>query len=362
MSNDLLMLRGETSGYYNLAVGEPVFLQETAFWCAPKSVMTAEPRYPPFGGDPRLIDLIRHHIKQAKKHVVVTMGAKQALLAAFHGYKERGFQPKSDIVLDNTYWPSYPTLARLSGMRSTTMSIASSFIERTPQERNHTKEYGYSKYMRVITSPNNPDGSESMENCDVWDAAYYHWLYGAKVVPQHTVSIWSAAKLLGLSGIRVGFLTTDDDDIAQYAREYVEKTTSGVPNDSQKRLADVLDAMATSPDRVAEDYAKARNVLLDNGKIFGETLSSFCSEIRGVPTDGRGMFSWFKSDAATMDRALSDSKVKVIPGNACGALWPYEIGANGMAWYRMSMGNNNKYTRDACEALAASLRSIGYNS
>lgn len=339
MSNDLLMLRGEQDGSYNLAVGEPVFLQDAAFWCGPRAMPYADPRYPPYGGDPALIEKIRENLKHAKKHIVITNGAKQAILAAFYSYHKRSFQNKTSVVLPEPYWPSYPTLATLSNL-----------YQVAPYEVYGQKEFGYSRYLHVATSPNNPDGSETIGDTDIWDAAYFHWLYGAKAVPNATVSIWSAAKMLGLSGVRVGVLTTDDDELAELARQYVEKTTSGVANDSQKRLFDALDSMSVSKDRVAESYAHARRTLLKNGEIFGNSLANFVTEMHGVPTTGRGMFVWFKAVKDRFDAACTAANVKVIPGSACGFQE-----RNGMAWYRMSMGHRNEYTAKACLRIASAL-------
>lgn len=337
MSNDLLMLRGEKDGTYNLAVGEPVFLQE-AFWCKPGMVRVdvGDVRYPPYGGQPELINAIRRNLKYARKHIVIANGAKQALLAALYAYSTNAYQPRTSLQHSAPYWPSYPTLAQLSGMAFTT-------------EKDMGKAFGWPRHVRVITSPNNPDGSETLQECEIWDGAYAHWVYGCKVVPQHEVGIFSAAKMLGMSGVRVGVLTTDRDDIAELARKYVEVTTSGVANDSQARVRAVLASMEQYKDRVRQEYANARRFLLKNGETFGELISPYCIETHGVPTSKRGMFAWFKADAARMDAALTKAHVKVVPGGACGAK-----GFNA-SWYRMSMGHTPEYTQKALTALSNAL-------
>src|SRR4051812_45947780 len=98
MSNDLLMLRGEQDGSYNLAVGEPVFLQNSAFWCTQSKAMHLnDPRYPAYGGSPALIEQIRGALKFCKKHVTVTNGAKQGLLAAFYAYRTCPTKSRSEV-------------------------------------------------------------------------------------------------------------------------------------------------------------------------------------------------------------------------------------------------------------------------
>jgi histidinol-phosphate/aromatic aminotransferase/cobyric acid decarboxylase-like protein len=130
--------------------------------------------------------------------------------------------------MDAPYWPSYPTLARHTRQEFTT-------IDNVPGS------WHPQSVTRVITSPNNPDGAESVGECEIWDAAYFHWVYGAKAVPVHAVSVWSAAKLFGVSGLRIGCVTTDDADLAEKMRQYIETTTSGVSNEAQTRLAGILE-------------------------------------------------------------------------------------------------------------------------
>lgn len=342
MSNDLLMLRGEQDGAFNLAVGEPVFLQQRASWCQRRSTFGGDFRYPAFGGNQKLIDLVRRADRMAyHKHVVIATGAKQALLAALHAYRTRSSQPKSVVAMHGPYWPSYPTLVKMSGF---------AMIDTRDAPVSPVQEGAWDQTVRVITSPNNPDGSESMDTCDIWDAAYASWLYGATATPNAKVVIRSAAKSFGTSGLRVGWLSTDDDEIAQLAREYVEKTTSGVSNEAQARMIDILDMIVSAPNMTNGDFAAARADLLQNGKSFARMLSNHISECAGVPANGVGMFAWFKAPVDRMNAALEKSKVKVIPGFACGLKEE-----NGMGWWRMSMGHDVGYTERAIATLKQAL-------
>jgi aspartate/methionine/tyrosine aminotransferase len=328
MSNDLLMLRGDPKDGFNLAVGEPAFLQWYTGFAGYRQLMAIDTRYPPYGGDALLIERIRATNPNVKKHVIVTVGAKHALSAAFYAFHERRTWPVRTAILPRPYWPSYPTLLKLAGY-----SVVS-------------PENSLPSDLTIVTSPNNPDGAETIGDFDVWDAAYFHrTLYGATAVPNAKVSVWSMAKLYGLSGVRLGYATTDDDELAELMRKYVEITTSGVANDSQQRVAQLLEL---SPEVVAADHAQARVQLLKNGQIFNQYLGSYYVEARGVPVDGRGMFAWVRfPDADRVKRALAASKVTAIPGTACGA---------SDAWWRFSMGHKPSYTEAACDALERALR------
>lgn len=343
MSHDLLMLRGEEDGTFNLAVGEPVFLQQALSWAThPPNARPYNLRYPPFGGDEELIEAIRRTNPNTKKHIIITNGAKQALLAAFFAYKTNTHAPRSIITMDGPYWPSYPTLAALSGMVMDRQKNMPGAWDEWPRN------------VHVVTSPNNPDGTLGAGECDVWDAAYHHWVYGASCMPAHEVSVWSAAKMFGMSGIRVGMATTDNDELARLMREYVEKSTSGVATDSQDRLKMTLTSIEFSPSDTKASYLNARDTLRENGRIFGHYLTPFITEVYGVPnTNSRGMFAWFAASASHMDRALKTAKVRYIPGAACGV--PEK---KGISWYRLSMGHTNHYTEQALKALNSALNNL----
>lgn len=333
MSHDLQMVRSQVEGTYNLAIGEPIFLQDTLPWA--KAICPEGPfQYPHVGGEPELLkELQRAH---KGMHVVVTTGAKQGISAVLYAYYNTYTTDGTHYfhaIHQRPYWPSYPYLVdkELTGGRFNSYTDG-----RT--------EGG----VRIITSPNNPDGSQIAEECDVWDAAYAHYVYGFKTPPTSwNVAVYSAAKLFGLSGLRVGWVVTSDAAIAAKVAEYVERFTSGVCVTAQRHVASVLRFV-----RVADDhhilYAKAREVLLANGEIFRKHLGDRVEVYSGVPLDGSGMFAWFKADDdAKFQEALTKSKVLVIPGKSCGIHDP--------GWWRMSMGHRNDFTEAALKALARNL-------
>jgi aspartate/methionine/tyrosine aminotransferase len=331
MSNDMLMLRGEAPGTFNLAVGEPVFLQYVYNLTAPRPLEHRKLRYPPFMGEAELIKTLKRYHGGMYQHIVVTNGAKQALLAAFYTYAKL----TGSIVVSHRppYWPSYPTLAKLSGMEFVTRELLTS---------------GQAfRTIHVNTTPNNPDGSERLDSCDVWDAAYAHAVYGNAGSPNHHVSVWSAAKMFGMSGIRVGWLATNDEGFAKKAAEYVEVTTSGVSTDAQARLNYVVESFVEVD--LSNYYHLARQELITNGKTVLRNTESFLDEAHGATVDNKGMFAWVRArDPEKFDWALEQSNVKVIPGKACG---------DDYGWYRINCGHTTWYTRDAMEALRKALRS-----
>lgn len=335
MSADMQMARGEIEGGYNLAVGEPVLIQQHVRF--PPFVVKPPFPYPTLDGHPALITELRK--RHNERYIVVTNGAKQALAAAFYAYKKNA--DRSAVAHPAPYWPSYPTLARQVGMY-------------------FRGGRGYDDYVNCVTHPNNPDGAEHKfgEIYDVWDAVYAHSVYGWDyTVPEHQCSVWSASKLLGLSGVRVGWLATEEKWLADAAREHVELTTSGVSVPAQQIVADALLALNVEPAYYKEAYRQARRAMLKNGKLFREIMGEYCVEIEGVPRNGKGMFAWFQTAPATnFAEALRRAKVAAVSGDACGMDKDSRFNCSG--WWRMNMCHDNNYTEAALLAVRGALYTL----
>lgn len=337
MSHDLQMARGHGKGF-NLAIGEPFFLQETLLDAIRLRSIKRELHYPQVGGEPELIDLL-NALHFEYKYVVVTNGAKQGLEAAFYAMKK--VEDRINLRHLAPYWPSYPTLAKARGL---------AFVPVWDGGFGVRREYD----IRVVTSPNNPDGSELFEDepYDIWDAAYASDVYGwSGVPPDHRVAVFSAAKMLGLSGARVGWVCTNDEKIAREVGYFVEITTSGVSVLSQLHVAGCLHGMFNKDysQAMLDATAAAQARLHQNGDYFMDSIAALCTTVDGQPKSRRGMFAWFKPlNLDKFEKALAASEVRVVTGEACGL----------SGWFRMSMGHRNQYTLEALTALRTAYDAI----
>ena len=322
---DMQMVREHVPGGYNLAVGEPFFLQEIYGHLYPRFA-DHKPQYPQLGGDPALVKLLE--TRYGGQKVVVANGAKQALLAAC--YAIRKADPDKIILTHQTpYWPTYPTIAELTLVNF---------------EAKLNRDHGSRHTVRVLTSPNNPDGhmggSESTQQWDIWDAAYASRVYGWDgIVPWHRISVWSGAKLYGPSGYRVGWLVTADHELARLAAEYVEKTTSGVASPSQSLMKIFLQGLPADTSQLDQ---LARDDLLAAGRVFRKLDHLFLG-LTGLPVIGQGMFAWVKARNPDQLRSLlAKAKVKFVGGQFCGA---------DDSWFRFSMGVGAEVMHQAVDAI-----------
>ena len=321
MSADLQLVRGDVDGF-NLAIGEPVIIQERLMPFISPLKVRGNLYYPCLGGETELVETLKK--AYLGDYVVVTNGAKQAIEAAFYAFKT--LEGREGVYHAPPHWPSYPTLSKNQGLK----------FSSTPQPN----------YIKVITSPNNPDGHENGDSADIHDAVYDTEVYGtSSLCNLAKIKIFSAAKMYGLSGLRVGWAVTADKQFADAMAYYVEITTSGVAVSSQKILAEAMDKVSSAYNYV---FPPARADILMNGSMFNRYIAPHCDFIDGVPQTGRGMFAWFKvKELEKFKKALQDSRVFIVTGEACGAS---EDG-----WFRMSMGQNRDVTEQALKALSNSL-------
>jgi aspartate/methionine/tyrosine aminotransferase len=175
--------------------------------------------------------------------VVITNGAKQGIAATLYALKKMGHK---GIAIHKPYWVSTPTLIGDSGL----------YIEYAGDD---CKSSAF-----MLTSPNNPDGKEltkeqivDLDNSAkqsnlalIHDAAYYTPIYmqnPADCIRFGDVQIYSAAKMYGVSGLRVGYVVCHNPAYEAYVQEYVERTTSGVSVLSQKAVLQIEEHFKDSP-------------------------------------------------------------------------------------------------------------------
>ena len=324
MTNDLLLARETVVDGYSLVVGEPVLLQE--YLKIPNFVAQGPYLYPSLRGLPALVKELQ--ILHPGYEVIIANGAKQAIAACMHAMA----RAKGSVYHRAPYWPSYPTLACMNCV-------------------GFTDAPGHLNPMVCVTSPNNPDGYETLQDCDLWDSVYAHQIYGwSGCEPgSYRMRVGSASKMLGLSGVRVGWVLTKDPELAKRARTYVEITTSGVSLPAQEYVAHAL-AFARNNFGFL-DYQNVHEAIVRNGTMFRDQLGEYCDWCAGVPGEGRGMFAFFQikpKKAKAFVKALKTAKVAMLAGAACGVI-------EGDTW-RCNMCHNNEYTEKALKAVREKMK------
>ncbi len=278
--------------WIDVSVGEPHVVREhlldvfdLSVYELPKVSHMYE--YPAPNGYKPLVQLLE---EKHKAPVIITNGAKQGLGACFYALKQMG---KSRVGMRTPFWALIPPLAEMHGMKciEETNPIWDSFL---------------------ALSPNNPDGyvfdTEYLRDaCNlslekerhiplIHDAAYYTPIYmpdGHALPAFGDVQIFSISKMLGLSGLRLGYVVCHNKEFYKLILQYMEAMTVGVSIASQMFLNDLLGRMNAYPTLTESFEGRSKMALIEAKKI----ISQVDPEVLEIPADlvgSNGMFGWFK--------------------------------------------------------------------
>lgn len=257
--------------------------------------------YPSPNGYKPLVDFLE---EKYGAPVVITNGAKQALGASLYALKKMG---KKKIGMRTPYWALLPQLIDMHGLQM------------------HPSFNGADANLLLI--PNNPDGfvlspdalKEFSLNCQekniplVHDAAYYTHVYLPNSYPLDPIGdlqIFSISKMLGLSGLRLGYVVCHNRSYYKYLQEYMEAMTVGVSNISQSFLYDLFIKMNESP-ALSEEFETQSFLSIKKSKKIIKQVDSRIIEVPDKMEKIPGMFGWFKIGP---NADFKKSKVNVIDG------------------------------------------------
>lgn len=282
--------------------------------------------YPPHLGSPKLIeqmkDLEEMRSGYRPKHLMVTCGGTGAISAALYALDNIGIEY---IVTNNRYYPIYPSII---GVQDKVM-----ITEYKRQKINPSNK----SIITLVDSPSAPEGLiYPFRDVDIWDAAYATRTYGCKL-REHKPSTYrimcgSLSKTLGLAGLRLGWVSTNDDDLAHSLSIYVTASYVGLSKPSM----DIAEQILENVDLDSFEY-KAANYLNDNRNEMQKVLTKFGQG--NVPS--RGMFALLELGKVER-KALERANVKWLPGSQWG---------EDDNWARLSLGPYRETVRDAVRAI-----------
>lgn len=304
MSNLKLAKTKLAPGVIDVAIGEPYIVREALLDTIDlPHGLEYDFTYPCSGGYEPLVEVLE---KRHQGRVVITNGAKQALSAVFAIMSQNSIE---EYHLRSPYWTLIPPLSQLYKVYGMDF----------PNEA--------SAALSVI--PNNPDGylpsKEELVEYDaalkennifhVHDAVYYNNIYTSPDYEKFTFGdcqIYSFAKLWGLSGLRVGYIVTQDEHLHDQLRDYVEATTSGVSVVAQEFALDIYKSLLGTKEEFFME--KARKVLVSN-RLKAKDINPEVLLPGNIETQA-GMFLWAKK-GPMLD--LDKAQINAIDGEHFGA-------------------------------------------
>lgn len=284
-------------------------------------------RYPDHFGKPSLIehlkDLAFRQSGKRPKHLFITAGASGAINAALWVLKTAN---TDWIVTDRRFFPMYPSMADLAQMEIITTAKRQKFINLGVPE---------SHMISLYANPSNPEGLVSpFKDVDIWDAAYASYTYtqNGHVPKSYKIMCGSLAKTFGLAGLRLGWASTDDDELAKSLGYWVTANSAGQSSVSMEIAEELIQCLDLELFEI-----RSSGYLDDNREEAQKILDKFGQG--SVPK--RGMFAIL--ELGKLERkVLERANIKWLPGNAWG---------EDESWARISLGQTREVVKAAVKAV-----------
>lgn len=190
--------------------------------------------YPSHEGDAKLIEITRQVIKRQVgldyRHILLTNGATGGVVISLRAYAAQG------RVYCNTrnapFYVRYPRMVEAAGLvhsqeiRPITRHASVVLLDIPSNPLGITKPFDYSGVDVPV----------------VLDAVYLNRVYttGNVLAPAHDVLVGSYSKLLGINGIRIGWIATNDDLLYERMKELVGSEYCGLSTASTEIVKSAL--------------------------------------------------------------------------------------------------------------------------
>lgn len=295
----------------------------------PSTPRLADQRYRSAAGEPELQAAIAagHGLEPAS--VLVTPGARQALLLAFATLTPR----RREILVTTPYWPSYPELAR---------TVAAT-LRTLPDLDAVRAAAGPATGAVLVNSPRNPDGAvltaDVLAELVEWTAAAGILLIFDQVyrgvplpdgptpspcdqpggLPANCLVVDGLSKSHALAGLRIGWLAADPDLLAP-ATKLASHLIGGTSSAGQDVAVAALAAGEEARLRLGRQLAENRDYAVDR---LGAVAGVRCDR----PTGGIFLFpdlrEWLAADGRSPAELIGwlerEHQVAVVDGTAFGA-------------------------------------------
>lgn len=312
--------------------------------------------YPPFQGTAALREAIAR--RYARDHdvtldpdreVAVVPGTKTAIALLMLATAQRG----DTVLLPDPGYPDYRSGVALAGAREVALPLDASSGWQPDWSAVGDRELDDAA-VAVLNYPSNPcavlaaDGTleEAVRRAHehgavlVHDLAYGFLAYdgrrarsvlevdGARDV---AVELWSASKVHGMAGWRVGFVVGNADVVGR-VRLLIDHLHAGVFTALQEGLVAALDGVPRDVEERVAVYARRRERLVAAG-------------IPGIEPPQGTFYAWWRlPDGWTAGRVLRELRVAVAPGEG--------FGARGAGWARLSLALPDADLDEALDRIA----------
>jgi aspartate/methionine/tyrosine aminotransferase len=262
--------------------------------------------YPPHEGDAALIEVTRRTIERQVgptfNHIILTNGAAGGCTLALRAYKKKGYN--TAFTRSSPYFPIYPAMIESAGLKHVTEG----------DDRNEGD-----RPVALLDSPTNPHGTivsdgGGLNIPTIWDAVYHSRVYTSGNYKPITCEaiVGSYSKLLGLNGLRTGWIATNDPLLYERLKSLVTAEYCGLSSASTTILLRLLSQYQDNNWWAGFEHLARRN-LNDNRSEWSKVEKFF----GGMSTSPNGMFYYSYMDKACK-KLMAKSNIIWTVGSACG--------------------------------------------
>lgn len=232
-------------------------------------------------GTPLLVKLTKEFIREVSgvdyKYVIITNGTIGAINSVLRTLAKEG---KDTCYTHKYVFPYYKHILEKNNYKHLTGLY-----------KDHEQQLNEKNTIALVDSPSNPEGDLLLytdhNNSIIWDSVYHNpvFINGIAVKPDHRVNCGSYSKVLGLTGVRIGWIATNsEEDYNKYLLDNVyENCTISLP--SQDLIIDVLNNTD-----LLNFMTSARYRINNNREMFDRIIYMFDGQ--AVPEDGMFFVAW----------------------------------------------------------------------
>jgi aspartate/methionine/tyrosine aminotransferase len=279
--------------------------------------------YPDREGDSELIEITRKVIKRQTghdyKHILLTNGATGGVVIALRAFKMNHFQ--FCCTRPAPWYLRYPSM-----------------IEATGLIHESAGNYRGSSQVVLIDFPSNPLGliddikRPNLHTPVIIDGVYYGQVYSKLTVPlpKHDIFVGSYSKMLGLNGIRIGWIATDQDYKYEQMKRLVTAEYCGLSMASTEILKRLL------YDFDWDSFEYSARIMLDDNRYQLVKLEKYF----GTTVPETGMFYYGNTDLKCKE-LLKKASIEYTSGKELGTSDDFG---------RLNMGQDRVLTAKAVNA------------
>ena len=282
--------------------------------------------YPTHEGDPELVEIIKKVVERqtgrSYKHLFIVNGATGGCVIAMRAYAQMGYE--FCMTRRAPFYVRYPRMIEAAGLKQ---------VQENPR-------YPIGKTVAMLDLPSNPLGmtGELLTSGKVptmIDGVYYSNVYmpfRPLSLPEHDIMIGSYSKLLGINGIRMGWLATNDDSIAPRLAELVASEYCGLSSASTEIIKTTLHGFNW------DQFESSARFKLDNNREEFSKLEKF---LGNMPVPSVGMFYYGPMDKKAQE-IFAKAGISWTPGSSLGTNDDFA---------RFNVGQSNELIRQAVKAV-----------